>query len=169
MKITYEPIGIVHTPFLKTEGMPIQSAGATGIKGTIEIKKEFAGGLKDLDGFSHIILIYSFHKSEGFDLKVRPFLSKKKHGVFSTRAPKRPNAIGISVVKLLRIKKNIVEIENADILDGTPLLDIKPFIPEFDIHKAEKSGWLEGKQFNIKKIKSDKRFNTVKDRIKRGK
>ena len=168
MKITYESIGIIHSPFLKTEGMPIQSAGAIGIKGTIELKRELAGGLKDLDGFSHIILIYSFHKSKGFDLKVMPFLSKKKHGVFSTRAPKRPNAIGISAVKLLRIKKNIVEIENVDILDGTPLLDIKPYIPEFDIHKVEKSGWLENTQFNIKETKSDKRFNTVREEVTRG-
>ena len=158
MTITYTPIGIIHSPFNNKEGMPIQSAGAIGIKGTIEIKEEFTDGLEDLDGFSHIILIYSFHKSKGFNLKVKPFLSEKIHGVFSTRAPERPNAIGISAVKLLSIKKNIIEIENVDVLDGTPLLDIKPYIPEFDIHKVDKYGWLENKQFNINETKSDNRF-----------
>lgn len=158
MNITYKSIGIIHSPFVNIEGMPVQSAGAKDIKGTIEINEEFSGGLAGVDGFSHIILIYSFHKSKGFDLKVKPFLSEEKHGVFSTRAPKRPNAIGISVVKLLSLKNNILEIENVDILDGTPLLDIKPYVPEFDIHKVERSGWLENKQFNVNETKSDKRF-----------
>jgi len=158
MTITYRSIGVIHSPFDKVEGMPIQSVGAKGVRGTIEIDKEFKDGLKDLDGFSHIILIYSFHKSEGFELKVKPFLSGNKHGVFSTRAPKRPNAIGISVVKLIRIKENILEIENIDIIDGTPLLDIKPYIPEFDVHKADKTGWLENKKLNITEVRSDNRF-----------
>jgi tRNA-Thr(GGU) m(6)t(6)A37 methyltransferase TsaA len=158
MIFTYQSIGTIHSVFEKKEGMPIQAAGAKGMKGTIEIEKEFLEGLSDLDGFSHIILIYAFHKSEGFELKVKPFLSENKYGVFSTRAPKRPNAIGISVVKLLSIKDNVLEIENTDILNGTPLLDIKPYIPEFDIHHVEKIGWLQNKISNITEIKSDKRF-----------
>jgi tRNA-Thr(GGU) m(6)t(6)A37 methyltransferase TsaA len=146
-------------PFENKEGMPIQAISANGIKGKIEINKDLEEGLYGLDGFSHILLIYSFHKSEGFDLKTKPFLSNKFFGVFATRAPKRPNAIGISVVKMLRINNNIIEIENVDVLNGTPLLDIKPYVPEFDIHKAEKIGWLENKVSEIAQKKSDTRFN----------
>jgi tRNA-Thr(GGU) m(6)t(6)A37 methyltransferase TsaA len=159
MLITFEPIGIIRTPFKTKEGMPIQSKGATGIKGQIELKEEFVPGLTDLDGFSHIIIIYYFHKSKGFALVTTPFLDSKKHGVFATRAPKRPNSIGISVVRLLKIEKNIIFIENADMLDETPLLDIKPYIPEFDIHKTEKNGWIENKKGKLDKTKSDKRFD----------
>ncbi len=126
--------------------MPIQSRLAKGAKGRIELKEEFVPGLLDLDGFSHIILVYYFHESKNFELQVEPFLENKKHGVFATRAPKRPNAIGMSVVKLLRIDNNILEVENIDVLDGTPLLDIKPYIPQFDIHQVEKSVGLKTKR-----------------------
>jgi len=138
--------------------MPIQSAGAEGVKGTIKLKKEFIKGLTDLDGFSHLYLIYYFHKSKAFDLLVTPFLDNALHGVFATRAPNRPNPIGISVVKLLSIKDNILEIENVDILDGTPLLDIKPYIGEFDIHKTDKNGWMGEKAAKLNKIRLDNRF-----------
>jgi tRNA (adenine37-N6)-methyltransferase len=156
--ITFEPIGVLHTPFMTKEGMPIQSNGATGIKGQIELKEEFIAGLADLDGFSHIILIYDFHKSKGFELLTTPFLDTTQRGVFATRAPKRPNPIGLSVVRLLKIEKNILYIENVDMLDGTPLLDIKPYIPAFDIHKTEKNGWIDSKIDNLNEIKSDTRF-----------
>ncbi len=159
MTIKYEQIGTVYSPFEKKEGMPIQAISANGIKGKIEINKDLEEGLSDLDGFSHIFLIYAFHKSKGFDLKTKPFLSDKIFGIFATRAPRRPNAIGISVVKILSINKNILEIENIDVLNGTPLLDIKPYIPEFDIHKVEKIGWLENKISAIAQTKSDERFN----------
>ncbi|GET32887.1 tRNA (N6-threonylcarbamoyladenosine(37)-N6)-methyltransferase TrmO [Prolixibacter bellariivorans] len=139
--------------------MPIQSRLAKGAKGRIELKEEFVPGLLDLDGFSHIILVYYFHESKNFELQVEPFLENKKHGVFATRAPKRPNAIGMSVVKLLRIDNNILEVENIDVLDGTPLLDIKPYIPQFDIHQVEKSGWIEDKEDDMKDIQSDDRFD----------
>ncbi|MEN8125897.1 MAG: tRNA (N6-threonylcarbamoyladenosine(37)-N6)-methyltransferase TrmO [Bacteroidota bacterium] len=158
MTLTYISIGTIFTPFNKKEGMPIQPVGAIGNRGRIEIKPEFAEGLANLDGFSYIILIYDFHKSEGFDLKIKPFLSEKEFGVFSTRAPKRPNSIGLSVVKLLSINDNIIEVENIDILNKTLLLDIKPYVPEFDIHNAEKIGWMENKLTNISNTKSDNRF-----------
>ena len=125
----YQPIGIIHTPFSRPEGMPIQPAGAVGITGSVEVLEQFRPGLKDLDGFSHIILLYQFHRSQGFSLEIVPFLDSKPRGVFATRAPKRPNPIGLSVVHLLRIEHNILYIENVDILDRTPLLDIKPYIP----------------------------------------
>jgi len=158
MPITLEPIGIIHTSFKTKEGMPIQPNGAKGIKGQIEIYEEFVPGLADLDGFSHIILIYHFHKSSGFELLTRPFLDNTLRGVFATRAPKRPNPIGLSVVRVLKIEKNIIYVENVDILDETPLLDIKPYIPDFDIHKTEKNGWIENKTDNLNGTKSDRRF-----------
>lgn len=158
MSITMEPIGIIHTPFKTKEGMPIQSSGAKGIKGKIVLNEEYIPGLTDLDGFSHIILIYNFHKSTGFELLTKPFLDSTKRGVFATRAPKRPNPIGLSVVRLLKIEKNIIHIENVDVLDKTPLLDIKPYIPDFDIHKTEKNGWTENKTDSLNEAKSDKRF-----------
>ncbi len=158
MQIKFSPIGIIKTPFISKEGMPIQPGGAEGIKGEIEIFPEFVPGLADLDGFSHIILLYHFHESNGFDLKVKPFLDKKQRGVFSTRAPKRPNPIGLSVVKLIEIRNNILVVENIDILDKTPLMDIKPYIPAFDIHKSEKYGWIENRTKDLDKIKSDNRF-----------
>lgn len=138
--------------------MPIQSRGAKGIKGKIILDEQFTSGLGDLDGFSHIILIYYFHQSIGYELQTTPFLDKKKRGVFSTRAPNRPNPIGISVVKLINIDKNCLYIENVDMLDGTPLLDIKPYVPDFDIFETEKNGWVNNKTDNLKNIKSDNRF-----------
>ena len=158
MSIKYKTIGIIHTTVKTKQGMPIQPGGASGIKGTIEIKKKYSEGLKDLDGFSHIILIYHFHKSKGFRLQVVPFLDTELHGVFSTRAPRRPNSIGISVVKLLNVSENILEVENVDILDGTPLLDIKPFTTHFDHFSTEKNGWLDKASGNVNKVKSDARF-----------
>jgi len=158
MTIKFTSIGTIHTPHKIKEGMPIQSSGAKGVKGTIKLKMRYVKGLLDLDGFSHIYLIYHFHKSIGFKLQVMPFLDDKLHGVFSTRAPKRPNSIGLSVVKLISIKDNILEIENVDMIDGTPLLDIKPYISEFDIHDIEKGGWIEKKTGNLGEVKSDDRF-----------
>jgi tRNA-Thr(GGU) m(6)t(6)A37 methyltransferase TsaA len=159
MSIYFKPIGKIYTPFTSKEGMPIQSRGGKGIRGTVKLKRKFVEGLTDLDKFSHIYLIYHFHKSRGFDLQVVPFLDSKPHGVFATRAPRRPNAIGVSVVRLLSINDNIIEIENMDILNGTPLLDIKPYVSQFDIHETEKNGWLNNKTNSVDKKKSDERFN----------
>ncbi|HRX31708.1 MAG TPA: tRNA (N6-threonylcarbamoyladenosine(37)-N6)-methyltransferase TrmO [Tenuifilaceae bacterium] len=158
MKISYEPIGIINTPFKLKKGMPIQSNGAKGIKGTVTVKKEYSEGLKDLEGFSHIYLIYHFHKSKNYSLTVKPFLDNNFHGVFSTRAPQRPNSIGLSVVKLVSVTGNVLEVENVDMLDGTPLIDIKPYIPDFDVFEVEKVGWTNNKTENIDAIKSDNRF-----------
>ena len=159
MTINFTSIGTIYTPFKRKEGMPIQSAGSKGIRGKIKLKRKYAEGLYDLEKFSHIILVYYFHKSKGFKLRVIPFLDDKQHGLFATRAPRRPNAIGISVVKLLSIKDNILEIENVDMLDGTPLLDIKPYVSQFDIHEIEKSGWINNKTGFPNEVKSDDRFS----------
>ena len=158
MDVIYHPVGIIHSPFHELSGMPIQSSSEFSAPGTVEILPEFTPALKDLDGFSHIILIYHLHKSHRGALTVTPFLDSKTHGVFSTRAPHRPNPIGLSVVKLVRIEESILYVENLDVLDGTPLLDIKPYVPEFDSTPEIRLGWLENAIGNIHNIRSDKRF-----------
>lgn len=157
-KIVYRTIGIIRTPFKNQEGMPIQPSGAQGICGSILIAPEYLDGLKDLDGFSHVILIYHFHLAGGFTLTVTPFLDDQPRGVFATRAPRRPNAIGLSVVKLKAIKGNRLDVENVDIIDKTPLLDIKPYVPEFDAQIDVKTGWLAKTGKKVKQVKSDDRF-----------
>lgn len=153
-----KPVGIIHTPFTEKEGMPIQPKGADGVNGTVELFEGFQAGLKDLEAFSHIILLYLFHRSEGFNLQVIPFLDTTSRGVFATRAPRRPNPIGISVVRLDRIDDVILHIGNVDILDGTPLLDIKPFVPEFDCPQEVRIGWIEDSRDDVSTKKSDDRF-----------
>jgi tRNA-Thr(GGU) m(6)t(6)A37 methyltransferase TsaA len=156
--IKYDPIGIIHSPYHEIEGMPIQPCAATGVRGTVEIKREYAGGLKDIDGFSHIILIYHLHVSKGFSLEVIPFLDDQPKGVFATRAPKRPNPIGLSIVKLIKAEDNILHIENVDILDNTPLLDIKPYVSQFDVQDQAEMGWYSKAKYNVRDKKSDLRF-----------
>ncbi len=162
-QIIYRPIGIIHSPFKETNKMPIQPAAAKGVEGTIDINPEFENGLKDLDGFSHIILLYHLHLSRGFSLEVIPFLDDKLRGVFATRAPRRPNAIGLSVVRLVGIEENRLYIQNIDVVDGTPLLDIKPYVPEFDDQQAERIGWLSDKIDKMREVKADERFNWFPD------
>ena len=157
-KIVYQPIGTIHSPFQNIHGMPIQPAGAKGVAGMIEIKPEYVDGLKDIEGFSHIILIYHFHLSKGYSMKVKPFLDNKFRGLFATRAPRRPNPIGISVVKLIKIEGCILHIEDVDIVDDTPLLDIKPYVPEFDSTKVDRIGWLSKKATKVYELKADERF-----------
>ena len=157
-EIIYRPIGIIRSPYKETEGTPIQTTGAKGVEGTVEVLPEYVEGLKDLDGFSHIILIYHFHLSKGYSLTVKPFLDDTHRGVFSTRAPKRPNAIGFSVVRLVKIEGATLHIEDVDIVDSTPLLDIKPYVPEFDSRDAERIGWLSGKAEKAAETDADKRF-----------
>jgi tRNA-Thr(GGU) m(6)t(6)A37 methyltransferase TsaA len=158
MRIEYQQIGIIHSPFHEAEGMPIQPTAATGIQGTVEVFPEFAQGLRDLDGFSHIILIYHFHRSDGFTLLVTPFMDSVQRGVFATRAPKRPNTIGLSVVRLNKLHNRTLHIENVDILDGTPLLDVKPYVSEFDHYSADRIGWLEQTERDVWETKADRRF-----------
>lgn len=143
--IRYKPIGIIYSPFKTIKGVPIQPSAVKNTEGRIEIMPQYAGGLKDIDGFSHLILIYHFHLSRGFSLKVRPFLDDKLHGLFSTRIPRRPNSIGVSVVRLVKVKDCTLYIKGVDIVNKTPLLDIKPYVPQFDLKKVEKIGWLKNK------------------------
>jgi len=140
VKITYRPIGIIHSPFKEPKGTPIQPKAAKGIEGTIELFPEYQRGLKDIEGFSHIILIYHFHLSTKYTLEVKPYMDDKLHGLFATRAPARPNPIGLSVVRLTEVKGNSLYIKGVDIVDGTPLLDIKPFVSEFNPEGIIKKG-----------------------------
>jgi len=159
MKIEFEPIGVIHSPFKELEGMPIQPTGAVGTPGQVEVFPKYRAGLKDVEGFSHIILIYYFHKSTGYKLETTPFMDTVSRGLFSTRAPRRPNAIGLSVVKLDRVENGILHIMNVDVLDGTPLLDIKPYVPKFDSREDVRTGWLEKTKDNVSNKKSDDRFS----------
>ena len=160
MKIEMDSIGTIHTEFTEIEGMPIQPTGAKGIPGTIEIKEEYVDGLKDLKDFSHIHILYLLHKVEGYMLEVKPFMDNNTHGVFATRSPKRPNRIGMSVVKVNKVEGNTVYVENIDVLDGTPLLDIKPYVPQLyeDTIDELKIGWFESNHKKAKSQKSDDRF-----------
>ncbi len=158
MEFCITPIGTIHTPFDDLEGMPIQPTGAATVQGTIVMDKEYEQGLNDLEGFSHIILLYHFHRSKGYKLMVKPFLDDHKRGLFSTRAPKRPNPIGLSIVRLMKRDKNKLYIEGIDVLNGTPLIDIKPYVPGFDTKEVTSIGWLEKSHEKAISLKSDDRF-----------
>ena len=157
-EINYRPIGIIRTPFKEPKGTPIQPTGAEGVKGSVHLNPDYREGLKDLDGFSHLILLYHFHLAEGYSLLVRPYLDKDLHGVFATRIPGRPNPIGLSIVRLVGIEGCILHIEDVDIIDGTPLLDIKPYVPAFDHRETKGIGWLTGRSRNVRSTKSDGRL-----------
>jgi tRNA-Thr(GGU) m(6)t(6)A37 methyltransferase TsaA len=157
-KIQFTPIGVIRSPFTRIDDMPIQPAGASGVEGRVELQPEYAEGLKDLDGFSHIYLLYHFHRSRGHSLTVTPFIDKTPRGLFATRAPKRPNPIGLSVVRLSKIEKNVIHILDVDVLDGTPLLDIKPYVRRFDAPDHPVSGWIEKTTIPPEGIRSDDRF-----------
>lgn len=156
--ITFTPIGTVHSPFSDPRDMPIQPVGARGVRGTIELDPAYAAGLKDLTGFSRIILLYHLHRTEGYALEVVPFLDTTPHGVFATRAPRRPNAIGLSVLRLVTVEGATLTVEDVDILDGTPVIDIKPYVPEFDAYPDERAGWLASTSEVARTRRSDGRF-----------
>ncbi len=159
MKIAFSPIGVIHTPYGSPEGVPVQPVFSEEKTATVEVFEEFREGLKDLDGFSHIILIYCFHKSDGYALRCRPFLDTVERGLFATRAPRRPNPVGLSVVELISVDSGTLTIAAPDMVDGTPLLDIKPYIKDFDVRTNMRSGWYE-QAANKKQTVADKRFLT---------
>lgn len=158
MIIEYKPIGVVHSPFLERKGTPIQPSRSEGARGTVEVFSEYAEGLSDLDGFSHIILLCHLHRSTEWRHKVVPFLDTEPRGLFATRAPCRPNPIGLSVVNLLGIEGAVLSIENLDLIDGTPVLDIKPYVGEFDDRSNVRTGWLEAARNRRKR--ADDRFSS---------
>lgn len=141
MKIEYEPIGFVRSPYKNLKEIPNQPHYAKDITGQVEIFPEYEPGLKDLDGFSHLILVCHFHMSSEFRLQVVPSGETEIRGLFSTRSPNRPNPVGISIVRLKKIEKNILLISDLDILDGTPVIDLKPYVREFEKLSDVRNGW----------------------------
>jgi tRNA-Thr(GGU) m(6)t(6)A37 methyltransferase TsaA len=156
--VTLRPIGVIHTAFEHVEGMPIQAAAAGGAPGWIDIEPEFAEGLQDLEGFSHIILLYHLDRAGPARMHVTPFLDDREHGLFATRSPARPNPIGLSTVRLVSIDGSTIEIEDVDMLDGTPLLDIKPYVPALDDRPDARIGWYTDRLDRLDKARSDRRF-----------
>ena len=159
MQITYRAIGIIHSPFKEPEGTPIQPGAAKGIEGMVEVFTQYEKGLKDIEGFSHIILIYHFHLSKAYSLEVKPYMDNKLHGLFATRAPTRPNPIGLSVVRLTKVERNNLYIKDVDIVDGTPLLDIKPFLSEFGKKDKIRKSWLKDNINKLDKSRDGGRFS----------
>lgn len=153
-----ETIGTIHSPFKELDNMPIQSIGARNIEGKVVVDEEFVDGLRDLNGFSHIYLIYHFHQAKRTQLRVTPYMDTQERGIFATRSPLRPAHIGISIVELLTVTDNVLLIRGVDVLDGTPLIDIKPYIPLFDCWQAATSGWMKGSRADAESKCSDNRF-----------
>jgi tRNA (adenine37-N6)-methyltransferase len=156
--IIYMPIGVVHSPFTTLEGMPLQTIAAQGIRGSIEIEPAFREGLRDLEAFSHVILLTHLHRMSGFALEVMPYLGDQTHGIFATRSPRRPNPLGLSVVRLVAVEGGTLLIEDVDVLDGTPLLDLKPYVPAFDAHATDRIGWFADRLDRVHTVRADKRF-----------
>lgn len=156
--IKYRSIGVIRSPFKDVRGVPIQPRAAAEVEGVVEVFPQYVDGLRDLDGFSHVILIYHFHLIERYSLLVKPYMDQAERGVFATRAPARPNPIGISVVRLMEIDKNLLRVKGLDVVDGTPLLDIKPYVPEFDVYEAERIGWLEKNVHKLRWTRDNGRF-----------
>jgi len=140
--VSYRPVGIIHSPWNNQDDVPIQPVVAHGTGGTVELLPEFKDGLADLEGFSHIVLLYHLHLSEGFSIQTIPQFDHHLRGVFATRSPRRPNPIGLSIVSLDRIENTTLYVSNIDIVDGTPLLDIKPYIPSLSRQRGVRIGWL---------------------------
>lgn len=160
MEITLSPIGRLETPFNDITDMPIQPSVLADTRGKAVLNEKFALGLKDLDGFSHIILLFLLHKISGYQLEVVPFMDTLPHGIFATRSPKRPNRIGMSIVRVERVEGNIVHFKGVDMLNGSPLLDIKPYYSYFDQQTQVRNGWLEGKTLRPENLRSDRRFES---------
>jgi tRNA-Thr(GGU) m(6)t(6)A37 methyltransferase TsaA len=156
----HRSIGIIHSPFKEPKGTPIQPPAGAGIAGTIEIFPEYAEGLTDIGGFSHLILLYHLHLIQKSSLVVKPFLDTVTHGVFATRSPGRPNHIGLSIVRLIKVTDNVLHIQDMDILDGTPLFDIKPYVPDFDQRTDCRIGWMCNNVTKLPTMRDDGRFLT---------
>jgi tRNA (adenine37-N6)-methyltransferase len=156
--ICLEPIGIIHSPFKEPKGTPIQATAAKDIEGLVEVYPQYAEGLKDVEGFTHLFLIYQLHLITKTSLLVKPFLGDELHGVFATRAPGRPNFIGLSIVRLIKVEGNKLHIKDVDMIDGTPLLDIKPYVEAFDARDHVRSGWFEQNLHKLETARDDGRF-----------
>ena len=158
--LNLQPIGVIHSPHKEAIGTPVQASLAAGIESTVEVFPQFTAGLKDLEGFERIWLVYWFDRAKETQLIVTPYLDAAPHGLFATRAPCRPNPIGLSAVRLLEVQGNLLRVDGGDVLDNTPLLDIKPYIPSFDAFPAQRIGWYDNAKGNS--IVADSRFEANK-------
>jgi tRNA-Thr(GGU) m(6)t(6)A37 methyltransferase TsaA len=156
--VVYRPIGVARTRYATQAGMPLQSVAAADEPGRIELDPELAAGLRDLDGFSHLHVISHLHRSVPGDLVVVPFLDQTARGVFATRSPRHPNPIGLSIVRLVAIDGSTLHVTGLDLLDGTPVLDVKPYVPAFDHVDADRVGWFEGRADAVHTRRADDRF-----------
>jgi tRNA-Thr(GGU) m(6)t(6)A37 methyltransferase TsaA len=156
--VKYYPIGIIHSPLKHASGAPLQSISAKHVEGVVEVFPRYVPGLKDIAGFSHLILIYHLHRSRRASLTVKPYLDTKKRGIFACRAPARPNPIGLSIVKLEKVRGGTIWVRELDIIDDTPLLDIKPYIPQFDCRRRATTGWFRLSYANFHRARADERF-----------
>jgi len=156
-EIRYQPIGVVRTPWTSLEDMPVQPSRAGDVEGTVEILDAYVAGLADLDGFSHVVLLTHLHCSRPWRPRVVPFLDTVERGLFATRSPSRPNPIGLSVVELVAVDGSRLTVRGVDVLDGTPLLDLKPYVGEFDARPGARFGWLE--EARARNARSDGRFS----------
>jgi len=156
--ITYTPIGVIRSPFTALAGMPIQTVAAAGVAATVELDPSYAAGLTDIDAFSYLLLIAHLHLMQGYALEVTPFMDTRPHGVFATRSPRRPNPIGLSIVRLVRVEGATLHIEEVDLVDGTPVLDIKPYVPQLDDRKAERIGWFAENVHKVYDLRADDRI-----------
>ncbi len=157
--VTYRPVGVVRSPFTSLEGMPLQSVAGAETVARVEVRTELQPGLNDLDGFSHLHLITHLHRGTPGGLEVVPFLDDHVRGIFATRSPRHPNPIGISVVRLISVENCVLEISGIDLLDGTPVLDIKPYVPTFDAIAAERTGWLEKAAVRVHHVRAGRHFD----------
>jgi tRNA-Thr(GGU) m(6)t(6)A37 methyltransferase TsaA len=155
-ELRLKPIGVIRTPFLEPAGTPIQPSRADGARGTVHVAGQFCRGLRDLEGFERVWLIYWLHKSREVSLLVTPFLDREQRGLFATRSPARPAPLGISAVRLIAIQENLLEVADVDMIDGTPLLDIKPYVPEFDSYPGSRAGWFD--KSHLPSRRADDRF-----------
>jgi tRNA-Thr(GGU) m(6)t(6)A37 methyltransferase TsaA len=156
--ISYTPIGIVRSPFAALAGMPIQTVAAHGVAATIELEPSYAAGLRDIDDFSHLLVISHLHLMQGYALEVTPFMDTQTHGVFATRSPRRPNPIGLSIVRLMRVEGATLHIEEVDLVDGTPVLDIKPYVPQLDDRATDRTGWFAANVHKVHEVRADDRI-----------
>src|SRR5262249_5580108 len=145
------------SPFTALAGMPIQTVAAKGIAATIELDPSYAAGLKDIDSFSYLLVITHLHLMQGYTLEVTPFMDTQPHGVFATRSPRPPNPIGLSMVRLVRVEATTLHIEEVDLVDGTPVLDIKPYVPQLDDRAAERIGWFAANVHKVYEVRADDR------------
>jgi tRNA (adenine37-N6)-methyltransferase len=156
--VTYTPIGVVRSPYSGLDGMPLQTVAAAEVEATIELDARVHGALRDLDGFSHLWLIAHLHTVDGWTPEVVPFLDTQPRGVLATRSPRHPNPIGLSLVELIAVGRGVLRIRGIDLLDGTPVLDIKPFVPLFDAREDVRTGWFDSAAQRVHAVRSDRRY-----------